>query len=215
MTVVDPAEARCAAGALPASDLLRLHWCPRCGYELAGLPREGKCPECGYAYDRQTFSLLGRAKGRGRFWIAPFTGFAFLVTMSQTNSLAIALVVTLACVLPWAIRDRYRKQELLVFTNEGVGRFRNPSEPVILPWSAFCHITFHRWSWSMRRQHRPTWRIELHREANAFWFRGGNPVGRLLAPSIVFKLEASESEARAIVEELRRRFQRGWGASVP
>ena len=40
-----------------AENLLRLTHCPRCGYDLEGLPREHACPECGYAYD-MTVSMI-------------------------------------------------------------------------------------------------------------------------------------------------------------
>ena len=38
-------------------DILRLKRCPRCSYDLAGLPRNHACPECGFRYDELTFRL--------------------------------------------------------------------------------------------------------------------------------------------------------------
>jgi hypothetical protein len=40
-----------------AREILRLHWCPRCNYDLTGLPAAHRCPECGFEYDETMFDL--------------------------------------------------------------------------------------------------------------------------------------------------------------
>ena len=37
-----------------AEDILRLNYCPRCGYDLGGLPGGHVCPECGFEYEEGT-----------------------------------------------------------------------------------------------------------------------------------------------------------------
>ncbi len=43
-------------------DILRLKHCPRCGYDLATLPRNYRCPECGFEYDASMFIITGDAR---------------------------------------------------------------------------------------------------------------------------------------------------------
>lgn len=38
---------------------LEAKYCGRCGYELIGLPKQGRCPECGQVYDLVKGSGLG------------------------------------------------------------------------------------------------------------------------------------------------------------
>ena len=40
-------------------DILRLKHCPRCGYDLATLPRQHRCPECAFEYDESYFDVQG------------------------------------------------------------------------------------------------------------------------------------------------------------
>jgi len=41
--------------------------CPRCNYDLSGLPSEHRCPECGCPYDSTSTSIL--LTGRRRHWL--------------------------------------------------------------------------------------------------------------------------------------------------
>jgi hypothetical protein len=47
----------------PVNDVQRVSHCPKCAYELTGLPDEGLCPECGRAYDQTCVFLYGTALG--------------------------------------------------------------------------------------------------------------------------------------------------------
>jgi len=40
-----------------AREILRLHRCPECEYDLTGLPAAHRCPECGFEYDETMFDL--------------------------------------------------------------------------------------------------------------------------------------------------------------
>ena len=43
---------------LPSTSV-RLIRCPKCGYDISGLPARHQCPECGFAYDQSMFLLEG------------------------------------------------------------------------------------------------------------------------------------------------------------
>ena len=47
-----------------ADDLLRSAVCPKCGYDLNGLPSVGTCPECGRTYGGDEVCLYGFGAGR-------------------------------------------------------------------------------------------------------------------------------------------------------
>ncbi len=60
----------------PTITTITLAACPKCGYQLEGLPAAYRCPECGYAYDERTFVLTGITRGmksltvgRAALWI--------------------------------------------------------------------------------------------------------------------------------------------------
>jgi hypothetical protein len=65
-------------------DILRLKRCPKCGYDLAGLPRNHACPECGARYDESTFIIdVGGKKSKAQrcveaAYFATVTGLALL-----------------------------------------------------------------------------------------------------------------------------------------
>ena len=61
-------------------DILRLKHCPRCGYDLATLPRNHRCPECGFEYDESMFALaVWRHGDRPNPWMVLTMAFLILV----------------------------------------------------------------------------------------------------------------------------------------
>lgn len=52
-------------------NILRLRRCPKCDYDLAGLPRRHRCPECGFEYDESMFVLYATSSSA---WADLFTG---------------------------------------------------------------------------------------------------------------------------------------------
>lgn len=49
-----------------AREILRLHRCPECDYDLRGLPAAHRCPECGFEYDETVFAVPGWRDPRAR-----------------------------------------------------------------------------------------------------------------------------------------------------
>ena len=63
----------------------RLLMCPRCSYDIAGLPRQHRCPECGFAYDGKMFILEG--------WRVPDVRQAWARLVRNAVGMAIVLLL--------------------------------------------------------------------------------------------------------------------------
>lgn len=57
-----------------------LQYCPRCGYQVRGLPIEHRCPECAFAFDRRWRVFGGATMYPHRAWWQK-PGFALLVIL--------------------------------------------------------------------------------------------------------------------------------------
>jgi len=204
--------------------ILRLLWCPQCGYDLRTLPRRHRCPECGLEYTPSLFALYGWAP-KDRFSIAG----RLLIGTWHERLLAIALVMfvaihigsrlfefrTIRSWVPPALlfvffvsrlyRLRYPRTQpdraeqsgstQLLCTSEGASIRLGPGQARAYPWKRFRKLRFRR-LWFHKRK-RDAWLLELR---IPFWqYFGYHPIALIL--------ECTLREAALVRNELRRRIR--------
>lgn len=204
-------------------DILRLKYCPLCGYDLRGLAREGKCPECSFSCGPQMFSLIGKRTNP-----LPDAGFAVLLVYIAldliiisprgyalaTGAILAAGVIAYFCV-PQVRRLLRSQQEWLLFTAEGIASKHTTGKFQMIPWEDFKRVSLQRpFTFARREPGMVWWEIRLYREP---MFHLLNPESawrwlrfRKTRYDIVFRFQANEEDARRVVGELRHRFSRGW-----
>lgn len=209
-------------------DILRLHRCPQCGYDLTGLPREGKCPECGFAYDAMMFSLLGephRLAGKGAgclIVLLAFYGAAFVQLDVMIGSALCAIAVALAFLWVRPLRRLWKREsEWLLFIGDGVASRHTTGTFQVIPWLNFKRVTFQRlFTFRNRRSGIGTLEIRLFREARLMLLDptkySGILAGDRSGSEIAFRVKLTEVDATHVVERLRECFTSGWaGQSQP
>ena len=135
-------------------------WCPECGYDLAGLPAEGRCPECGWGYDAEGVVLYGRlvadldARARptrtdrvaGAIVGVVLAGL--LVWSAATSGSFIPLVFVLgliavaAAVMARNFRSRGNRPDQLRLTPEGFAKRRGFGPAELEPWGPDVDVSF-------------------------------------------------------------------------
>ncbi len=128
----------------------RVMLCPRCQYDLAGLPAEYTCPECGLRYDSRTTAIICR--GRRNQYYAAAVGAANLLVLIFWGTrvavpalLIIGITVLFILVISWRLGRAQRWPHRIILNPEGV-RFEPPdSPPSIYPWEKVCRAEY---SWT-------------------------------------------------------------------
>lgn len=195
--------------------ILRLKYCPKCEYDLAGLPREGRCPECGFEYDEQMFSLVGRPRKLG-IWTIMISGYCMMQFMNavRQGAMDVALLFAIAiCVFIGILllRSRLmRDRRWVLFTREGVATRHTVGEFQIIAWENFHRVRFFRTAFERDKRGLPLYMLELYQEPNRFLFQRRNSLTRTFGETLRFQIGATEEDARIAVDEMRRRFSRAW-----
>lgn len=152
----------------PTIATVRLTTCPKCGYQLEGLPAAYRCPECGYAYDEQTFVLVGITRGmrnlklgRAVLWILVAVGALLgpscvsVLAFSGSSQIAAVLMCMgaawLGLVVYLLLTGKHEKKgmEKFLFSAGGYGQctsFVDAHEDVIqlTPWAGGLGILLKR-----------------------------------------------------------------------
>jgi hypothetical protein len=117
-----------------AREILRLHRCPGCNYDLTGLPAAHRCPECGFEYDETMFdleawwpSVLQRVLDSS--WVDMLLGAAAIIALLSVGlrlaavGLAILLMILVATLVGSFLRHRVQQEGIpdiiLVIDDDG------------------------------------------------------------------------------------------------
>jgi hypothetical protein len=203
---------------MPNADwTLQLKHCPHCGYELVGLPREGRCPECGAAYDESMFSLLVlRPVGLRPLFLAGYLSLPLfqMVARRGWSMPAVVLLLAVVSLVFFAFRHRIMRRPMWVlFTCEGIASRHEGGQFDIIPWDDIHHVRFYR-RFRARIKGVPKWVLELHREPNSYFFRRRNWLTRNFGRKLKFQVAATDDDAKKAIAELRRRFADAWRIPV-
>jgi hypothetical protein len=203
---------------------LRLHHCPDCGYELRGLPSEGKCPECGFAYEESMFSLRGRQSG-----YVPAAIFYGCMCFWAVKSLfeaeygwgvfCVLVLVTFAIVDFSGLGAKWRRVcDWIVFCPTGVSvqQTNGPFRPIT--WRNYKRVTYRPHGFAITAGKRK-WELRLYREPRITLYNDINRKTRVgmrkTAEDIIFRVWATEDEARHIVAAIRSLAWKGWTGAPP
>ncbi|MCZ6651967.1 MAG: hypothetical protein O7D91_02945 [Planctomycetota bacterium] len=199
----------------PTIATVRLTTCPKCGYQLEGLPAAHRCPECGYAYDEQTFVLVGITRGmrslklgRAVLWILVAVG-AFLgpscVSVGAFSGHSQVAAVTMGMGAAWlglvvylllTAKQEKKGMEKFLFSAGGYGQctsFVDAHEDVIrlTPWSAGLAV-------SLKRNSARWQRLQIGLPAD----RGAH-LGKIVFDAVV---QCDEAQAAWIAQILTERI---------
>ena len=193
-----------------AREILRLHRCPECNYDLAGLPAAHRCPECGFEYDEAMFDLPAWwpsvvQRYLEMSWLECLIAGAviiailvagFSVPLSGAVFLPAACILLLAAAIDSAVRYTKRQQGtpqiILVMQADGVG-IRKPGSTTARfeRWSSFAGVRV--------RKARGVWyRLTLRRPFLSFGDRG---------PPIRVVIAGDRRTAAVVRNEIRRRIR--------
>jgi hypothetical protein len=123
------------AASMQESSSLATTRCPRCDYDLRGLPPEGICPECGRPYDQKSIILHGWASGqmRSHWWNLLSIGAWALPAIMMRFGVSSVLVVLGFGIGASVWAGRFRAPTTRVKLNEhGCAQYENPSETSLL-----------------------------------------------------------------------------------
>lgn len=131
--------------------------CPRCDYDLTGLPAEHTCPECGCKYDEHSIgiSLTGR---RRYFWTWVAVAMNSFVIFRSAQRAGPGLEILRRFVVPalffFAIFIHWRRQvnlpSRLILDCEGVELATPAQDSLQWPWAMIRTIEVD-WAWGYSR----------------------------------------------------------------
>jgi hypothetical protein len=120
----------------------RITSCPKCGYELRGLPTAGACPECGQAYhERMLFIPVRRSGERSGF--ATLLVVALLLICMAPVVLGLMAVLMILAAGTWLIRrvaGQRRRLHGLYVDPEGFAVSPSPQIASTCKWSEVRRI---------------------------------------------------------------------------
>ncbi len=202
-------------------DILRLKHCPRCGYDLATLPRQHRCPECGFEYDESMFIITGDAR-RPRISRGELAAYAALILC-----FIIAIVTPgfawgiplFGWLLTWGsvslfgwlyrrwLRTKHGGDTRVLITDDGVALLRTPWSDGSQPWSRFSQVKVRRRAWFAAN--RPTRSGRAATDIATWWRIRFVPMGwrRVYTPGIDIRVRYTQREAALLRKEIRRRIQ--------
>jgi hypothetical protein len=193
-----------------AREILRLHRCPECEYDLTGLPAAHRCPECGFEYDETMFdlpawwpSILERHLSSFESVLAQVIIVPLIVVAlwAPISPCAVFLLILLAGGVVSAVRHRKRRGHIpeIVFLMkaDGLAIRRSAAKAAACePWSAFRGVR-------VKRLRGSCWRLVLSR-----------PLSILVLDSpIRVVIECDRRTAAVVRNEIRRRIRAATGGS--
>jgi hypothetical protein len=201
----------CAEHVTPVNQGLRR--CPKCDYDLRGLPARHRCPECQEPFDRNDMVLDGwtlpslRAEsidvGGWTMLAILLLGppFAARVLLHWSWLRSIAVLAAMAGLMIAAfllLRARYRTQSSAMrylVTTEGIGRYGGR----VHPWRSYSHVVL------MPTGHN-AWRIHVYPR---HWLFFGSPMINITLHCSSGDAEAMRAEIEARMLEAQRRERDG------
>jgi hypothetical protein len=190
-----------------AREILRLHRCPECEYDLRGLPAAHRCPECGFEYDETMFDLpawwpsvlqrpLGMSSPESLLALAAIAILLVVGLRMRGSACAIFLLTVLTVMMIGsAIRRRIQHQRnpevIFIMEADGFvmktpGRRRGRYEA----WRSFRGVR-------MRRSRGSRWWLILSRRYSVLQ----------LEPPIRVVIECDRRTAAVVRNEIRRRIR--------
>lgn len=114
--------------------------CPKCDYDLTGLPEEHVCPECGFSYDSYSTSIRLRARRENRLaLIMGLAYFCYFVGLRQRLQMPGWFLVLFSIFFIGMLLFRWRKSQTvadrMIFTRAGFTLYSPSSTSIPVPWS--------------------------------------------------------------------------------
>lgn len=190
-------------------DILRLKHCPRCGYDLATLPRNHRCPECGFEYDESMFALaVWRHGDRPNPWMVLTMAFLILVCVPVGVAAFVFPVASVYKTLFWPVMAVGSVFGLFHEVRKYVLKFKARTNSLLLAESRGIAL---RWDgrWKARREwpklsafkFRRTWRGRWRLRLKQKWWHP------LVGRDVDVVLDGTWREAALLRNEIRRRIQ--------
>lgn len=189
--------------------ILRLNICPKCKYDLSGLPVAHNCPECGFAYTEDFFDVQGcswefsTGFSTKLHFIVIVIGIAIVLVfwwyglINYGELLKTLLVIAFISGIVLWMRYIYQKPPLVqrTFTSEGF-LVIGDNELVLCHW---CEVKLFAITksplgyWRLKIAHRPLSIRQTIMKQGAF-------------ARVDMKLDCTDDEAEAIRDEIQRRI---------
>ncbi|MCA9290994.1 MAG: hypothetical protein KDA25_07690 [Phycisphaerales bacterium] len=154
--------------------IARVSRCPRCHYDLRGLPDAHRCPECGFEYDMSSLFLVGRPfVGQTPLGLSlMFFGWSAMainwgVWILPVMLLAPAMWFGFVAASRWWSRRAAGmggRDWILFMDPRGVAVQDGPRDPEFVPWETYRVIQTHRYwrfKWTRTERVAPQYRLVI------------------------------------------------------